>query len=303
MAEDSAILVVGADGLIGRALAERLAREKQPLVQTVLQKGDITDIGNKGAEISDVPLFLALDLARDAASWRPPRPVSVAYLCAAVTSQEYCRRHPRESRAVNVAGTLTLARRLAVGGARIVFLSSNLVLDGAAACQRADTPLRPQCEYGRQKAEVERELRELPGACIVRLTKVLGPAAPRLAEWATALAAGRPVRPLADLRMAPVPLGFVVEVLLRLAAVPLEGVVQVSAAEDITYEQAARHIARRLAADPSLVQPLTAAAAGLDLEHLPAHTTLDTTRLRTELGLAPPDVWAAVEIGVGYASA
>jgi dTDP-4-dehydrorhamnose reductase len=132
----------------------------------------------------------------------------------------------------------------------------------------------------------------------VRLTKVLGAGAPLLAQWAAALRAGRTVRPLADMRMAPVPLEFVVEVLLRLAAAPLEGIVQVSATEDITYEQAARHIARRVQAAPSLVQPLTAAASGLSLEHLPAHTTLDATRLRTELGLTPPDPWAAVDLGM-----
>jgi dTDP-4-dehydrorhamnose reductase len=283
MPDEAAKLVVGADGLIGRALADRLAGGKHPLLRTVLCR-------EAGAEV--------LDLARGAANWHPPQPVSVAYLCAAVTSQEYCRRHPRESRAVNVEGTLALARTLAAAGARIVFLSSNLVLDGAAAFQRADAPVRPQCEYGRQKAEVERQLRELPRTCIVRLTKVLGRGSPLLAQWAAGLRAGRTVRPFADMRMAPVPLEFAVEALLRLAVAPLAGIVQVSAAEDITYEQAARHIAGRVQAAQSLVQPLTAAAAGLDLEHLPAHTTLDATRLRTELGLTPPDPWAAVDVGI-----
>ena len=87
------------------------------------------------------------------------------------------------------------------------------------------------------------------------------------------------------MRMAPVPLEFVVEVLLRLAAAPVAGIVQVSATEDITYEQAARHIAGRVQAAQSLVQPVTAAASGLSLEHVPAHTTLDTTRLRYGTGL------------------
>jgi dTDP-4-dehydrorhamnose reductase len=283
MPDEAAKLIVGADGLIGRALADRLARGKHPLLRTVLCR-------EAGAEV--------LDLARDATTWTPRGPICVAYLCAAVTSQEYCRRHPRESRAVNVEGTLALARTLAAAGARIVFLSSNLVLDGAVAFQRADAPASPRSEYGRQKAEVERQLRELPGTCVVRLTKVLGPGAPLLAQWAAALRAGQPVRPLADLRMAPVPLEFAVEALLRLAVAPLEGIVQVSATEDITYEQAARHIAGRVQAAQSLVQPVTAAASGLYLEHLPAHTTLDATRLRTELGLTPPDPWAAVDVAM-----
>ena len=194
-----------------------------------------------------------------------------------------------------------MARTLAAAARGSSFLSSNLVLDGSAACQRADAPLRPQCEYGRQKAEVERQLGGLPGTCIVRLTKVLGPGSPLSTQWAAALRAGQPVRPLSDLRMAPVPLGFAVEVLLRLAVAPLTGIVQVSATEDISYEEAARHIARRLGAAASLVQPSTAAAAGLDLEHLPIHTALDTTRLRAELGLTPPDPWEAVDLAIAAA--
>ena len=36
------------------------------------------------------------------------------------------------------------------------------------------------------------------------------------------------------------------------------------------------------------VQPTTSRSAGVDLEILPQFTTLDTTRLRMELGLATP---------------
>ena len=283
MKPEGAILVVGADGRIGRALADRLAGKGHAVIRTVLSP-------ESGAEV--------LDLSRNAAGWTPPRPVSVAFLCAAATSLEYCRTRPMESRAVNVDGTVALARTLTGRGARVVFPSSNLVFDGSCPFARADASVCPRTEYGRQKADAERQLLELPGVCVVRLSKVLGPASPLLAPWAAALRRGEPVRPFADMVMSPVPLGFAVEVLGRVGATPMEGVLQVSAAEDISYEQAARHVAKRIRAAQELVEPVSAAGSGLPLEHLPAHTTLDTTRLRAELGLVPPEVWEAVDVGM-----
>ena len=201
---------------------------------------------------------------------------------------------------MNVEGTLALARRLAERDALVVFPSTNLVFDGARPFPPADAPLNPQTEYGRQKAEVEHALRELPRHAIVRFTKVLGPGAALLSGWADALRRGVAVHPFADMQMAPVPLAFAVEALLRVGAAAVEGVVQVSAAGDISYAAAARHVARSVQADEQLVQPILAAKSGLQLEHLPAHTTLDATRLAQTLGLAPPDARVAIERALGF---
>jgi hypothetical protein len=40
---------------------------------------------------------------------------------------------------------------------------------------------------------------------------------------------------------------------------------------------------------------MVTAGAGLRLEHVPSHTTLDPSAVRDRLGLKPPDPWAAVE--------
>jgi dTDP-4-dehydrorhamnose reductase len=283
MRKGDSILVVGADGLIGRALACRFAGEGRSMVQTAL-------IPRPGAEM--------LDLARNAATWRPSQPISVAYLCAARTSLDYCRKHPVESRAVNVTGTVAVAEMLAAQGTQVVFLSSNLVLDGSTALAKTDASTRPQTEYGRQKAEVEHELLARPGVCVVRLTKVLGPNSPLLVKWATALRAGQIVRPFADMVMAPVPLTFAVAALCGVGAAHLTGIVQVSGTQDISYEQAARYIAQRVGAKQEQVQPVLAADSDLGLEHVPTYSTLDTTRLLAELQLAPPEPWTAIDLGM-----
>jgi dTDP-4-dehydrorhamnose reductase len=276
------ILVVGADGMMGRALAARFAAAGYPVVSTAFLP---------------TPGAIALDLARDAGDWQPPK-TAVAYLCGAITSQEQCRTHPAASRAVNVDGTLALAERLARQGTRTVFLSTNLVLAGQHPHQPADEPYAPQTEYGRQKAEAERRLRQLPGTCIVRFTKVLGPAAPLLVRWADSLKRGEVVRPFSDMVMAPVPLGFAVDALMAVGVRRAEGIVQVSAAEDIAYADAARIVASKLGADAELVQPVTVAESGLAIECVPRHTTLDASRLHEEFRLAPPDVQEAIFVGM-----
>jgi len=278
----STVLIVGADGMIGRTLAERFTAAGRNVVRTALLP---------------TPGAIPLDLTREAAAWTPP-PAAVAYLCAAVTSQDQCRAHPAESRAVNVTGTMALAEKLVRQGTHVVFPSTNLVLDGLRPRQPADAPYAPQTEYGRQKTETEQRLRQLPGACIVRFTKVLGRAAPLLLNWMAAIHKGESIRPFSDMPLAPVPLDFAVEVLVAVASRRVEGVVQVSAEMDITYADAARFVAERLMAPTELVQPVTVAASGVAIEHVPAHTTLDATRLETELGLTPPSPWTAITLGM-----
>ena len=96
MTADGSVLVVGADGAIGAAVAARLEVGGHPVIRT----------SRRGT-----PGTVPLDLATDPATWRLPKGVSTAVLCAAVTSTEACRNHPDEARRVNVEATVELGRR------------------------------------------------------------------------------------------------------------------------------------------------------------------------------------------------
>lgn len=280
-------LVIGADGLIGRALVERLARAGNSVLETTRRRNTL----------SERRVFL--DLAEDILGWSLPCPVPVAYLCAAVTSLDWCRRNPTQSAAVNVHHTVALAKTLVANGTFVVFPSTNLVYDGSVPFCRADEQVCPQTEYGRQKAEAERQLLAMGDLIsVVRFTKVIGSNRP-LKGWMQALQNNEVIHLFSDMVMAPVPYSFAVGVLCRIAEMRLPGIVQVSGPKDVTYEQVARHIAQRINADPELVQPIRSRASGLQLEATPSHTTLDTTRLRTDLGMEPPDVWSAVDSVLG----
>lgn len=281
MRGDDGVLVVGADGLLGSAVASRLEAQGCPLIRT----------SRRGA-----PGTIPLDLAALPATWSPPPGIAAAVLCAAITSTDECRSRPEECRRVNLEATCELGRRLADAGVRIVFLSTNMVFDGSTPFTPAAAPRSPKTAYGRMKAEAEEWLLSLgTGTTVVRLTKVIGHTLPVIDQWRDSLGRGEPIRPLADLVIAPVPLDLATTVIAAAAREPLGPILQVSAKADISYADVATRLAARWGAASDLVRPATTADLRLALEHLPAHTTLDASAGRDRLGIASPDPWAAID--------
>jgi len=209
---------------------------------------------------------------------------------------ECCRREPAESAIVNVRNTVALAKTLVEIGVLVIFLSTNMVYDGSKPFRKADDPVCPRTEYGRQKSGAEQELSGLGDLIsIVRFTKVLGVNALPFKGWIQALQRGEVICPFSDMVLSPVPLPFAIRVLHRIAELRLSGIVQVSAERDVTYEQVARYIAKCIRADADLVQPIRSREANPQLEAIPRYTTLDMTRLRMELEMDPPGVWSTID--------
>ncbi len=281
-------LVIGADGLIGRALSAHLKSAGAAVIETT----------RKPDSVSDKRLFL--DLAGDISDWQPPEQISVAYLCAAATSLVNCKKDPFHTKKINVTNTIALARKLVEQGVFVVFPSTNLVFGGLVPFQKADYPACPKTEYGRQKAEAEKQLMSLGEmVAIVRFTKVLGNDTPLFKGWIEALRNNEIIHPFSDMVMSPVPLSFAVEVLHRIAEKRLSGIVQVSGKEDVSYERAANFIARGIGARKELVQPVKSTESGIDMEVAPLNTTLDTSRMESALGMMPPDIWKTIYNSIG----
>ena len=275
------VFVVGADGLIGAAVAARLDAAGSPVIRT-------SRCGSPGS--------IPLDLAALPAQWSPPPGIAAAVICAAITSTDECRTRPDDCRRVNVEATCAIGCRLADAGSRIVFLSTNLVFDGSTPFMPATAPRHPHTAYGRMKAEAEERLLALgTGTTVVRLTKVIGRSLPVIDRWRDFLGRGEPIKPLTDLVIAPVSLDLAATVIAAAAREPLGPVLQVSARADVSYADVAARLARRWGAAGDLVRPVSVAELGLALEHLPAHTTLDASLVRDRLGIEPPDPWAAID--------
>lgn len=269
------VLITGAEGNIASGLLDALSLAGNTIWSTTRRRDAV---GSRR---------LFVDLSESPHQWSlPPGPVDVAFLCAGVGSQERCGIEPEATRQINVLQTFELARTLAAQGAFVIFISTNLVLDGQTPFAAKDQPYNPQTAYGVQKAEAEQQLLKLgKQIAIVRLGKVIVPGMALFDRWADDLSEGKTIHPFQDMVMAPIPLSFALDVLCRVAFQRRSGITQATAMRDISYAQAAQSIARNLGASEGLIAPVR----GQHSTHIysPRHTTLDPACL-VSLGLTAP---------------
>ncbi len=282
-------LIVGGDSNLGGLLAAAIEATGEPVTLTTRRHGSSPD-------------RMFLDLA-DVRSFTAPQNVGTAYVLGASASLDACKSNPAGTRIINVQNTVELARKLIGAGATVVFFSTASVFDGTIPLTAEDTPVSPRTEYGRQKAEAERLLSGLGGqVLIVRMTKVLFPGNPVIANWISSLSRGEPISPFMDLTLAPLAGQTVIDVVRAAVAQELGGVIHVSPKEQIRYDELALFLARRLGHAGGLVRPVASSSCGRELEHRPQFVTLGTHRIERELGFAPRSAWDEVERALGRAS-
>jgi len=273
-----AVLVVGADSLVGTATAQAYRDLGRPVYGTTRRRENV----------SQERLFL--DLV-DPAAFSAPPDVDTAILCAAITPYGKCETDPAAFE-VNVHGPARLASTLAAAGIFVVYLSSNTVFGGNRAFCNEDDPLSPGFPYAQQKAEAERALaealREHPQSwCIVRLTKVLAPHIPPLPDWRHDLAEGRPIHPFSDLIFAPISRQFAARSLIRIADARLSGRFHLSGKENLSYADFAIQTVAAMGLPSQLVQPTTAVAAGVKIAFQPRFSALGMALTQAQLDIAP----------------
>ena len=276
-------LIIGGDSTIGKRISEQLEAEGYNVITTTRKRENVTGT------------CLYLDLAKNVDMWPIPESIDVAFVCAAVTSQFQCSKNPAMTWRINVFNTSLLGLRLGSLGIFVVFPSTNLVFDGEIPNCPASSIFNPLTVYGRQKMEAEIILKSLGvNGAIVRLTKVLTENLHILAKWRNQLQTGDVIRPFNDMIFSPLLLDFVVEALVTIGKKRLSGIYQISADKDISYAELAFFWAQSIGADPNLVRPIKARAFNINLEHLPKHTTLDTSRMIQKLGIERPAAWEVV---------
>jgi dTDP-4-dehydrorhamnose reductase len=276
-----AILIVGGDSEIATATAAHLRHAGFEVAATTRRRNSVA---------AERPF---LDLSQPVDDWPIPDGIGAACFCAAIARLADCAGDPEGSARVNVTGTVALADRLLARDTPVLFLSTDKVFDGTRPHVPAVTPPCPVSEYGRQKAAAEAALgervREGAPAAILRLAKVVSPGMELLRQWIDSLRAGKPIRAFDDMMMAPTPVALVAEAIERLLAETTAGIFQLTGPCDIAYSEVASHLARRIDADPALVEAVSAYSAGLPEGSTAANTTLDSSALRDRFGIAVPD--------------
>jgi dTDP-4-dehydrorhamnose reductase len=284
-------LIIGGDGEVGQALAAHFRAAALPFMCSTRRT-------------VAAPGWMHLDLAAIPPDWSPPKGTQAACISAAVARLAACEAEPAAAARVNVDGAIAVTERLVARGIYTLFLSTNQVFDGTVPYVAAEAALCPVSIYGRQKAQTETTLRAMMArgapVGILRLSKVVSLAMQLFISWRDSLAAGRPVTAFADMTFAPVPAALVTEGIMAMLRGRETMVAQLTGPRDITYLEAARHIALRQCADPALVLPGSASALGLAPGSIPTHTTLDSRHLRDTWRIIVPDALEVVNGALGF---
>lgn len=97
----------------------------------------------------------------------------VVFHLAAISDTGYSEQHPEESEAVNLQGTVNVAKACAQTGSKLIYMSSDQVYNGntESGLLPEQISLKPENVYGRHKLQAEQEVQQiLPDAVGLRLS-------------------------------------------------------------------------------------------------------------------------------------
>ena len=310
------VLVTGASGFLGTAACAALVASGAEVVAVShgtdagAGAGREAASGRPGVIRHGVELTDAAAVARLFAATRPDALLHVASLPDIAP----CEADPARAQRLNAEVPGELAALCAAAGqrpdgspvVRLVQVSTDQVFDGShGAWNEQDAPA-PLHVYGRSKLAGERAVHAAcPGALVVRLALLTGPAPPGRRSSSGALreawARGESVRLFTDEVRTPLAVADAARALAELLtadeawvpagggarpALPAGRIVHLGGDERLTRFELGRREALAAGVDPVRVLPTTRAAAGLDRLR-PADLTLDSARLVAFLGWRP----------------
>lgn len=158
-------LIVGSGGRLGKSLLDRLSRS-----------GQAEGIARDGMNLAD-PASIRAALSG--------RHYDHLVLTAALTGVDYCETHRDEAFAVNAEAAGLIAEISAEKGARMTYISTDMVFDGLKPGPYVETDEAiPVNIYGESKLEGERRVLAASDRNLVaRVSWVYGPARPAFPEW------------------------------------------------------------------------------------------------------------------------
>ncbi len=254
------ILIVGGDSKIGSALYKRLVKGTLTVWKTTRRQN-----------LEENEFYFNLEDEFNISIF-PKIRFDFVFMCASITSLEYCRKNPDESKKINVVNTLKVLSYFNNNESFVIFFSTNLVFDGTKPASTFSDQTNPITEYGKQKILVENDLKKLSKTAIFRLTKIIDYEFKLFDSWIDDLNNLNNIFPFYDMKMSPVWMDDMIEFLLKYLEKPEKGVFHISALDEITYYEAAQYIVRKLSLDLNNVVPIS--AKSISIEHIPNFTSL-----------------------------
>jgi dTDP-4-dehydrorhamnose reductase len=266
-------LVLGAGGMLGRAVSEVMEESFPATISATRAEVDVTDRFRLESEIERL---------------RP----DVVINCAAYTDVDGCEIDRDRARGVNAGGAGNAAGAAAAVGCRIVHVSTDFVFDGRGNLPYTedDSP-SPLSEYGRTKLEGERRVAAAtPDHLIVRTSWLYGPGRGNFVDAIRARAAnGGTLRVVDDQFGSPTYVVDLARALFLLILKEAKGLVHFANTGVCSRHSLAREILAIGGLDTVRLEPIKTGEAGR-IAVRPAYAALDTSRY-TRLTGEIPRVW------------
>jgi len=261
------ITIFGATGLLGKALTH------------AWREDEVTGLGSADGDIRDAEQVLHL-VQRSRPDW--------IVVAAAYTDVDGCETNRGLAFEVNRRGAVNVARAAKQQGARLLFLSTDYVFDGAKKTPYTiDDPRSPRSVYGQSKAEAEVQLGQiLPQCCIVRTSWLFGTGGRCFPDTILKLAASRPqLEVVGDQRGSPTYSVDLAGAIIQLCRQEASGVVHVTNRGECSWYDFAREIIARAGLD-TIVRETTSDKFARPAER-PKYSVLSPESLQNH-GIAMP---------------
>src|SRR5262245_36283482 len=211
---------------------------------------------------------------------------------------DWCEEHPSDAHDQIVAGTRHVLEAAAAHGTRVVSYSTDYVFDGKGGPYREDAEPSPISAYGRAKRDAEALVQAYRHPwLIVRTTAVFSwDRASRnfaMTVW-NVLSSGAPLRVPNHQWCNPTLAEFLAEATVRLVQAGVDGVINVAGNTRMARSDFAVALAKAMALDPSLVQPVPTSALNQPAPR-PLEGGFDLARVAEALGTEPLDLPASLQ--------
>lgn len=267
------VLVTGAGGQLGGYVLRRLSglgpdlfawshRPAEPRFGVALRPVDVIDHDGVDAAFNDT------------------LPDVVVHM-AAVSTPAAAYRDPELARAVNIDATVNMAKLAADLGARMIFLSTDMLFDGEKGMYTERDATDPPSLYGRTKLEAEQYVLDVPNSLVLRLSLLFGPTLIGQSTFfdaqCQALREGAPVKLFEDEWRTPLGMVQAAEAIAVAIEQAPSGLFHLGGPERVSRYEMGCRLAVLLEADPSAIVKCSRLSIESQ-EPRPADTSLDATR-------------------------
>ena len=201
---------------------------------------------------------------------------------AAITSVDYCEVHRSKAYSVNVTGTRNVVEASDEIGAKLVYVSTDYVFDGAMGMFSEGDMTNPINHYGKTKLEGEHVVKTICEDWIIARTSVLygwNPVKPNFVTWALdELMAGNRIRIVSDQFNSPTLADNLADMIIKLIKRDEHGVFHTSGSERISRYDFVIKIAEIFDLNSELIETITSDQLNWTAKR-PADSSLDVSKI------------------------